>query len=196
MLNKLFSSKSRVEIMKLFLFNPEDSFYQREISRITHLPIRGVQRELKNLCNVGLIEDSISGNRVYYKINKEHPIFEDLKKIFFKTTGIAEVLKDNLSRVDSIKIAFIYGSFAKGKEEKSSDIDLLIIGSITSKQLSSILSKPKMELNREINYIVFDLEEIAKKVTEKNHFLNSVLAEEKIFIIGNENELKTVVKPE
>lgn len=193
MLNELFSSKTRVEILKLFLFNTNNSFYQRQISNLTAQSIRGVQREVDKLNRIGLIERSIQGNRIYYKVNKKCPIVEDLKNIFFKSVGIAEVLRDNFKE-KGIKVAFIYGSYAKGEESLLSDIDLMVIGDISSKELSSILSKPKKELMREINYVVFSLNEFINKAMRKDHFINSVLKDKKIYIIGSEDELKRLIK--
>lgn len=193
MINRLFSSRARVEILKLFLFNPDNSFYQRQISNLTRQSIRGVQRELENLQKIGLLEGTNQGNRIYYKVNKGCPIFKELKDILFKTAGIAEVLKRNLSG-NRIKIAFIYGSYARGGEGFSSDIDLMAIGDISAKELSSMLSKPKKELIREINYIVFPVKEFIGRVRRKEHFLDSVLKDKKIFIIGDESELKAVIK--
>lgn len=194
MLDILFSSKARVEVLKLFLFNPDNDFYQRQISLLTHQPIRAVQREVNKLEKIGLIKKSIEGNRIYYKTNKKCPIFEELKGILLKTTGIAEVLKGNLWESKNIQFAFIYGSYAKGEERLSSDIDLLVVGDIASKRLSSVLSKPKRELNREINYAVFSLQEFRRRIKQKDHFLNAVLKEKKIFIIGREDEFKRTVK--
>jgi len=193
MLDKLFSSKARVEILKLFLFNPENSFYQRQISRLAHQSIRGVQRELEKLQKIGLIEKSIQGNRVYYKVDKKCPIFEELKNILFKSFGIAEVLKQYL-KGKTIKIAFIYGSFARGQEGFSSDIDLMVVSDISSQELSAALSKPKKELMREINYVVFPPQEFINKIKQKDHFLSSVLKDKKIFIVGDDNELKAIIK--
>src|SRR4030042_6621826 len=193
MLNKLFSSKTRVEILKLFLFNASNSFYQRQISNLTNQPIRGIQREVEKLNGIGIIEKSIQGNRIYYKLNKKCPIVQDLKNIFLKSVGIAEVLRENLKE-KGIKIAFIYGSYAKGEESLLSDIDLMVIGDISSKELSSILSKPKKELMREINYVVFSLDEFINKAMQKDHFINSVLKNKKIYIVGNEDELKGLIK--
>jgi len=193
MLNKLFSSKTRVEILKLFLFNSNNSFYQRQISNLTAQSIRGVQREVDKLNGIGIIERSIQGNRIYYKLNKKCPIAQDLKNIFFKSVGIAEVLRDNFKE-KKIKLAFIYGSYAKGEESLLSDIDLMVIGDISSKELSSILSKPKKELMREINYVVFSLNEFINKAMQKDHFINSVLKDKKIYIMGSENELKGFIK--
>ena len=193
MLNKLFSSKTRVEILKLFLFNTGNSFYQRQISSLTAQSIRGVQREVDKLNRIGIIERSIQGNRIYYKLNKKCPIIQDLKNIFFKSAGIAEVLKENLKEKE-IKIAFIYGSYAKEEENLLSDIDLMVIGDISSKELSNILSKPKKELMREINYAVFSLDEFINKAMKKDHFINSVLKDKKIYIIGSKDELKGLIK--
>ncbi len=194
MLNYLFSSKTRVEILKLFLFNSENSFYQRQISLLKSQSIRGVQREVEKLQKIGLIEASIQGNRIYYRVNKECPILEELKRILLKSVGIAEVLKENLNRTPDIRVAFIFGSYARGEESLSSDIDLFIVGSITSKELSTVLSRPKKELGREINYVLYPLEEFKKKIRQNDHFLKTVLREKKIFIIGGDNELGTIGK--
>ena len=194
MLEELFSSKARIKILKLFLFNPENRYYQRQIATLTNQSIRGVQREVEKLKKIGLIEESLEGNRKYYKTNKSCPVFEDLKKIFFKTAGIGKVLKKDLKKSNAIKIAFIYGSYARGEENLLSDIDLLVIGNIKSRELSNILAKPKSDLGREINYTVYSLQEFKQRIKQRDHFLTTVLKEEKIFIIGDEDELKKVTK--
>jgi predicted nucleotidyltransferase len=196
MIEKLFSSRTRVGILKLFLFNPNDSFYQRQISSIIHQPIRGVQRELERLESIGLIERTVQGNRLYYRVNPKSPIFGELRTIFFKTVGIAEVLKSHLGEENDIQIAFIYGSCAKGQDSLTSDIDLMIIGSIASKKLSTILSAPKGELAREINYVVFSEKEFKKRAHTHDHFLDSVLTESKINIVGNEDALGRLAESE
>lgn len=193
MINKLFSSRARVDVLKLFFFNPENSFYQRQISKLSGQSIRGVQREVTRLEELGIIEKSIEGNRIYYKVNKNCPIFKELKNILFKSVGIAQVLKGHL-KSDEIKVAFIYGSYARNRESLLSDIDLMVIGKISSRELSHLLSKPKKELMREINYVVFSPKEFKERIRQKDHFLNSVLKDRKIFIVGDTNELKAIIK--
>jgi len=194
MLEKLFSSKARIAVLKLFLFNPEDSYYLREISSLANTPIRGVQREVKKLKEIGLLEESISGNRVYYRANRKSPIFEDLKRIFFKTEGIVKALKENLEDKNKIDFAFIYGSYAEGKETTSSDIDLMVLGDIESKKVSKILSGVKENLQREINFVVFSMIEFVGRIKDKDNFLLSVMKEPKITILGREDELKRIIE--
>ncbi|MDZ7839134.1 MAG: nucleotidyltransferase domain-containing protein [Actinomycetota bacterium] len=193
MLNMLFSSKTRVEVLKLFLFNAGDCFYQRQISRLTAQSIRGVQREIEKLIKIGIIETYTQGNRNYYKLNQACPIFQDLKNIFLKTLGVAKILKESFQQ-EGIKYAFIYGSYARGEENLLSDIDLMVIGDISSKKLSSILSEPKEKLMREINYAAFSLNEFIERVIQKDHFINSILNDKKIYIIGSEDELREAIK--
>lgn len=192
MLEELFSSKARIKVLKLFLFNPEKRYYQRQIASLSEQSIRGVQREIEKMKKIGLIVESIEGNRNYYQVNKNCPVYEDLKRIFLKTVGIGEALRKHLGKADEIRIALIYGSFAQGEENLSSDIDLLVIGNISVKKLSGMLSKPKNELSREINYTVYSVKEYKRRVKQKDHFLNAILGKEKIFIIGNEDELKEI----
>ncbi len=194
MLDELFSSKARVEILKLFIFNPQDRFYQRQISLQSKQPIRAVQREVEKLEKIGLIKKSATGNRIYYGVNRSCPIYGELKGIIFKTSGIAIVLKTELARSKNIVSAFIYGSYAEDKEGPSSDIDLMIIGNISSREISKILSGSKIELSREINYATFNPEEFIAKVRGRDHFLNTVLKRKKIFIIGSESELKRLIE--
>ena len=194
MLEKLFSSKARIAVLKLFLFNPEDSYYLREISSLANIPIRAVQREVKKLKEIGLLEESVSGNRVYYKASRKSPIFEDLKRIFFKTEGIVKALEESFQDKSKIDFAFIYGSYDQGKETTSSDIDLMVLGNIESKKISNILSGVKDNLQREINFVVISISEFINRIKEDDNFLLSVMKEPKIMILGSEDELKKSIK--
>jgi predicted nucleotidyltransferase len=192
MLKALFSSKTRVELLKLFLLSPDASFYQRQIEQKTGFPIRAIQREIRNLCAIGLLTERVSGNRNYYSLNKTHPIRNELKNIILKTSNIADILRGRLVAHKDIKTAFIYGSYAKDKENPLSDIDLFVIGDISGRKLSSLLSEEKSALGREINFTVYPKEEFAKKLKQNNHFITSVMTDKKIFIAGCEDDLKAI----
>lgn len=193
MIEKLISSKARVEILKLFLFNPHDSYYQSQIASLTHQPIRAVQRELKRLQEIGLVMKSTHGNRTLYQVNRKCAIFGELKSIFWKTVGIAAALKGILEDKDMIRLAFFYGSYAEGEESSSSDIDLMVVGDISSRELSRVLAKPRREFAREINYAHFPEKEFRQRVKRGDHFLTSVLAGKKVFLIGDDDELKKII---
>jgi predicted nucleotidyltransferase len=192
MLKALFSSKTRIELLKLFLLNPDASFYQREIEHKTGFPIRSIQKEIRNLYAIGLLSARASGNRTYYSLSKSHPLRIELKNIILKTSGIVYTLSDSLAKKKDIEIAFIYGSFAKDKESFLSDIDLFVIGGVSGRKFSAILNKQKSTLGREINFSLYPKDEFLKKLKQGNHFIASVLKDKKIFLIGNADDLKAI----
>jgi predicted nucleotidyltransferase len=194
-LERLFSSQARVAILQLFLLNPQDRFYVREVAARTGQPRRAVQRELPNLEAIGLLEQTIDGNRKYYQINETCPIFLDLKAIFLKTVGLGDVLREHLTRAEgSIQVAFVFGSYAKGEESTTSDIDLFVVGTITGRELSSLLATARSELGREINPVVMTPEEFADKVESGNHFVLSLLEEPKTFLVADERDLEALAR--
>jgi DNA-binding transcriptional ArsR family regulator len=86
-LEVLFSSTARVQVLNLFLQNPGNQFYQREIERETGQAIRAVQREVESLEGIDLLVRSEEGNRVYYRLNDRFPLLAELKALFQKATG-------------------------------------------------------------------------------------------------------------
>ena len=117
---------------------------------------------------------------------------EDNASLIFlvQTLGVTENIKEALSSIkDKINFAFIYGSVARKNENTQSDVDLMIIGSGGLAEISPILRELERKFNREINATCYSLNEFQKKIVSGNHFLTEVLGKEKIFLIGDENEL-------
>ncbi|NVM04473.1 MAG: nucleotidyltransferase domain-containing protein [Candidatus Helarchaeota archaeon] len=195
MLKKLFGSEVRIKLLNQFLMHADQEFYLRELSNHFNISPRSVSMELTNLESMGLIRKRISGNQHYYSSNIQHPLFHDLKNIFAKTIGLKNIIADCFEPFKSkIKFSFIYGSIARGNDTSSSDIDLLIIGNVSSRKISSILLSAGSKLNREINFSVFSLEEIEKRIKNSEHFITSVFKEPKIFVVGDFDEFNRLGK--
>ena len=193
MLDKLLSSSARVKVLRLLLLNEARRYYQREIAELTGLPIQAVQREGARLTEIGLLRRVEDGNRVYLQANPACPIFPELKRILLKTVALESLLSGALAGDGRIQAAFIYGSYAANQETAASDIDLFVIGSISSRQLSTALSPVQAEIQREINYHLVTTEEFQERLTGGDGFLHNVLSGHKIFVIGDENTLRALV---
>lgn len=190
MLEQLFSSKARVAVLRLFLLSPEERFYVREVAARTDQPRRAVQRELRKLEGIGLLHHTVDGNRKYYQVNRDCPIFPELKSIFLKTAGLGDVLRESVGEAgEKIDVAFVYGSYARGEETLASDVDLFVVGSIGSRELSELLAGVQRQLGREVNAVVMGPEELRDKVAHRNHFVRWVLGEDRMFLVGTEHEL-------
>ena len=193
MLQKLFSSRARVEILSAFLMNPEKERYVREVARITGEDYKNVSRELRNLQEIGLLSSRNEGNLKFFGINKGFVVYEELKSIFMKTKGVVGVLKEAISREKDIDYALLYGSFAMGTERPESDIDVMVIGGVSLEAVLALLRGPEELLNREINVSLYDLQEIQNRVKNNDPFITEVLGGSKIMLVGEENELRRAV---
>ena len=119
------------------------------------------------------------------------PVFDELHGLIRKTFGVAQVLKDGLAALaGKIQLAFIYGSLATGGETAASDVDVMVVGErISLQDVVSAFSEAQRELQREVNPSVYRTEEFCRKLAGGHHFLSSVVAGPKIFLIGDEGEL-------
>jgi predicted nucleotidyltransferase len=160
----------------------------REIERQSGLADATVRQELKRLSGLNVVESRADGNRTYYRANTRHPLYPEIRNLVLKTGGLVEVLRKALVSSDA-KLAFIFGSVAAGSENAESDVDLIVIGSLSLRQLSRFLSGVATRVGREINPHVFTVEEFTQRKKARDHFINTVLAGSKLFVIGNEDEL-------
>ncbi|MDP2913010.1 MAG: nucleotidyltransferase domain-containing protein [Candidatus Omnitrophota bacterium] len=187
MLESLIRSKTTRKILALLFSNPEDRFYMRQLERMTGEPVSAVRRDLKRLESAGLLLSQEEAMVKYFWVNKRNPIYEEIKKIIFKTVAVGDAIKGFIKKMKGVKVAFIYGSVTRGEENSKSDIDLMIIGKVDSIRLHSKISEIEDKINRTINYILIKEEDLNAKRTA---FLNRVLKEKKIFLMGDERDLQ------
>lgn len=183
----LFGKTRRALLSKLFI-EPERDFRLREISRITSISPGSVQHELKQLLDADLVVQKREHGLVTYRANKASPIYDELRSIVEKTSGINELIGKALEPVaKKIRCAFIYGSVARGSNKSRSDVDLLVVGSIAFGDLVKRLQPVEERIGREISPRVYSEAEFKKRVADKDRFLSAVLAERVVPVVGKVN---------
>lgn len=187
-------SKNRAELLRLFLTNPDKSFYIQEIGRILGKKPGIFQRTLNNMEKEGILASEYKANARYFKANKGYLLYKELKSIVFKTVGITGSVKDVLKKVSNINCAFIYGSYAKAKENHLSDVDLVIIGKPDEDKLIKEFDRLEDQLKREINYKLYALGDFKNELRLKEPFILEILKDKKIMLIGEEDELRKILK--
>ena len=185
-------TKTRAALLKLLLTNPERSFYMQEIGRILGKKPGTFQRTINNMASEGILISEYKANARFFKVNKKHPIYNELKSIVFKTVGIQGSIKEVLEEIGNVKFSFIYGSYAKAKETYFSDIDLAVIGNADEDKLIKELDRLEEKFQREINYKLFTLKKFKKAIEEKEPFILEIIRDKKIMLIGNESELRKI----
>jgi predicted nucleotidyltransferase len=182
--------RTRSALLALLFGHTDESFYLRQLIRTVGTGNGALQREIKQLTEMGLIVRRVQGNQVLYRANKQSPIFPEIKRLITKTVGVHDAIRSALATLEpEIEAAFVYGSVASHREQTNSDVDLMVIGKASFSDVVTALSPAQKTLRREINPTVFPISEFRSKLGAKNHFLRSLMASQKVFVLGSEDEL-------
>jgi uncharacterized protein len=184
---------TRISILSVLFLSDEKSIHLRELARQIGMDPTGVKRELRNLLDAGILLEEKSGNQKLYRINKKCLIYNELKGLIIKTSAVGDVLKEAMEPLkDRIKLAFIYGSVAKGTDDSESDIDLMIVGKIKLEDLFYAFRDIHGKLGREVNPYTISISEFKKRIDIESDFVARIWKEKKIVIIGDEDEFTGV----
>ncbi|MBI4860473.1 MAG: nucleotidyltransferase domain-containing protein [Candidatus Riflebacteria bacterium] len=182
---------ARRRLLALFFTNPERRYHVREVIRQVGLGSGSVQNEVGRLLAAGLLEVSREGRQVYYQVNRTSPVFPELRGLILKTEGIQQVIESALRPLaDRITVAFIYGSFARGTETHSSDVDVLIVGDLSLDDVAAALGPVHDVLDRDINPSLLSNVLFRKRRRADDSFLRRVLEGGKIFLLGDQDVLE------
>lgn len=189
MLDALFP-KTRQNILAVLLLSPERRWSLSDLAQRLAVSPSSLQRELASLVEAGILRRETDGSRVYYQTNPDFPLLPELQGIFAKTIGLADHVRKALEPFwESIDLAFIFGSIARGERTARSDVDLLIVGSIGIADLALPLRDLEGALQIPVNVTHYTAAEFRDKRRQKNHFLQTILSGSKIFLKGSEYEL-------
>ncbi len=178
-------------VLGLLFGQSERSFYANEIEKLRKTGRGSLQRELARLTQSGLIAMTTIGRQKHYQANKASPVFQEIRSIVRKTFGLADVLREAVTvHAARIRFAFIFGSVAKGTDTASSDIDVLVVADdLGYSELYEALANAEQSLGRKVSPTLYSTEAFAKKITNDNSFVTRVLDQNKIFLIGSENDV-------
>lgn len=183
--------KTRRRLLGWLFTHPDESFYVRELVRITGAAQGAISGDLEKLAATGILRRAERGNQVFYQADTRCPVFGELKSIFLKTAGLADELRRALEPLGSrIRVALIHGSAATGGLRASSDVDLVIIGGASFGDVVSALAPAQVRLGREINPVVYSAGEFRTKLRARHHFVTTVLREPHLVILGDSGELE------
>jgi predicted nucleotidyltransferase len=184
MLDSIITSKARRSVLKLFLINPDRPFHVNEVARLTGEPLTAVAREVRRFTKAGLLKSQKSGNQKQYTVNKDFPIYSELKKIIYATVGLGDYLSARIAGWEEIESAFIYGSVADDREVIGSDIDLMLVGMACEEDVHHAVLQAEQDIGRTINYTLISPGEFRKRVRDKEPFFFRILSEKKIILKG------------
>ena len=192
LLVEILSSRVRAELFRLFFGLDHPEMHLREIERQSGFSIGSVRQEATKLVKHGLLIKRTDGNRTYYSANRQSAIFPEIHSLVMKTVGLVDLFVSVLD-IPEIQIAFVFGSIAKDTAGPKSDIDLFVIGDVGLRFLSKRLMEVKNKVGREINVHSMTQAEFVNRRDANDHFVVSVVSSPHLMIIGDMNELASLV---
>lgn len=175
---KLFGSKTRAKLLRLFFENPEKSFYVREMTRVIDEQINSVRRELLNLESIGIIKNETFDNKIYYSANTKHPFTRPLSDIFSKKTSsavqdkaITESTWEDLAR--PVK-NYLKGLVVTNRLPGQDGVDLLIIGNDRTKKLTRWAEVIEKKQGKPINYVIMSADDFSYRKNVKDRFITDI----------------------
>lgn len=184
-------SSLRRKLLTYLYSNRSARFYVRQMAGILDVDPTNLSRELTRLEKEGLLQSEVEGRQLYYTVNRRYPYLKPLFTMLRGSVGMVPTLKNSLARVAGIDSAYVYGSFAKNEADASSDIDLLIVGQPDQIVLASEIRRTEKMLRREINYTVFNQQELEQKLKARNPFVTDIWRGKRITLINHHEENQT-----
>jgi len=185
-------SRTRAALLRLLFTDPDAEWHLRGLARELGVSAGNVRREVLRLTDDGFLLMRRQANLTLYRLNKQHPLYEELRSVVSKTIGLEKLLGEALAGVAGVRLAFVYGSVAAGRESPASDIDLMVIGTPSVRELHAALRPLEEILRRDINYVVFDEQEFAQRVRDRDGFVLDVLAAARKMVIGRDEDVRAL----
>jgi DNA-binding transcriptional ArsR family regulator len=181
---------TRAMILAPLVMNPQKAWFLTELAK--HLAVRHttLQRELSSLARAGILKSWRDGGRRYYRADDSIPIFPELSLLLVKTVGLVDLLRRVLQPIQGhIDAAFVFGSMASQTDTAHSDVDLFVVGKTSLLEMSPILRTMESQILRPVNPVIYTREEFRTRTRRGDHFVTSVLAKPKLFVIGKMDDL-------
>ncbi len=177
-------SKARQRLLAYYFTNPTARRHLRDLAQRLSIDPSNLSKELGRLERAGLFRSEVSGRQKYFELNREYPLFEEVRSIVAKTIGAIPLIAQSLEKIEGIREAYLYGSFARNQQDAASDIDVLVIGAPREDVLAEAVRKLERQLGREINYTVLAPKEFRARRARKDAFLENVWHNKRVSLVG------------
>jgi len=198
MIDALFGSKTRIKLLHLFLNNPGQPFFVREITRKIDEQINSVRRELSNMLEVGIITSDSSDNKLYYQINQRYEHYVPLRAIFANVTvdeaPALPIFDDtceqkygpSLSEITGLRLAIFAGVLVRGS---TTAVDVILVGNLSPVKVKSIIKDIEKGEGRDINYSVLAYDDFYYRLSIRDKFITEIINGKHSIIIDKDNIL-------
>ncbi len=164
MLNKLITSKTRLRLLIKFFINQANRGYLNGLASEFNESTNSIRKELNHLSSAGYLEKYKDNNKIAYKANSNHPMFEILQKVVFKHLGLEDIVESVLDQMGDVREIHLLGDYAKGRD--TGQIEVLLIGrNLNNNYIEKLEKKLKNLIEREVQFV------ISNRISSEQHTL-------------------------
>jgi DNA-binding transcriptional ArsR family regulator len=191
-LKHLLVSQTRLKLINVLFYNPKEIFYVRQLVRLIDEEINSVRRELDNLKKAGIINSEWRGNRLYYWADKQSPLFLILLTLANQGSGLGLKLHNKNETLGNIKLVFYTYKFIVGEKRSTDDIDLVIVGDVSLREIETFIKQEETIRGHEINYMVMGKGEFQLRRQKRDQFIVDFFLSSPVVIIGSSQEISNL----
>lgn len=191
-LKHIFVSQTRLKLINALFYRPSDIFYVRQLVRLIDEEINSVRRELDNLKKSGIVASEWRGNRLYYWADKQSPLFSNLMSIANQSSGLGLKLQNKNETLGTIKLVFYNYKFMTDEKRSPDDIDLIIVGDVSLREIDSFIKQEESIRGHEINYMVMGKGEFKLRRQKRDQFIVDFFLSNPVAIIGSSQEISNL----
>ena len=165
MLNKLITSKTRLRLLIKFFISQANRGYLNGLANEMGESTNSIRKELNHLFEAGYIEKIKKENKIEYKVNSKHPLYETLKKVVYKHLGLEDIVETVIDRMGNVEEIILIEDYARGYD--SGNIEVVLIGeSLNFNYINQLENKIENLINRKVTFYL-----ASKFSSEKNHIV-------------------------
>ncbi len=191
-IKQIFVSQTRIKLINILFYKPNEIYFVRQLVRLTGEEINSVRRELENLKKAGIIESEWRSNKLFYWANKNSPLFYDLLILANKNSGLGLKLQNKNESLGNIKLVLYNYKFAVNDHRNPDQIDLIIVGDVSLKEVATFLDQEEEDRGHEINYMVMDKSEFQLRKQKRDQFIVDFFLNCPVVIIGSSSEIANI----
>jgi hypothetical protein len=153
MLGELITSKTRLRLMIKFFISQANRGYLNGLATEMGESTNSIRKELNHLHSAGYLEKSKSDNKIEYKANTRHPLYEVLRKVILKHLGLEDAVEVVLERMGEVEQIILIGDYAKGID--SGKIEIIVVGqNLNTSYVKNLEAKVEKLISRKVSFFL------------------------------------------
>jgi hypothetical protein len=173
-LEKLFGTSARVKLLRLFLFNPRQSFLLQDIATRSRVDEKEVKKELALFLSIGLIEAKRrESSKIRYGLHGQFEYTAALQNLLLNAPRRSGDIVKRLRDVGTLRVVILSGIFVGEWEER---LDILIVADkVQARKLRDRIKGLEAEIGKEIRYTLLGSQDFYYRFNMNDKLVRDVL---------------------